>query len=618
LVLQGYKTGKRIIPIHLIVTILFNTHQLTVCLCYIFQILDNIFGFLRKLSLHVDPYESALLSAICPSKKKKKKTGTSSGGGGGGGGGGKSGGGGEARIGAVAGEGRMEGAAKDSSLEGARNGNNAKEDEQDETRNEEEENGSDDDEEVDEQFSSSPRKLLGPASSKDDVNALADAIAKIAIKATARAASAEVSFSIPTLLDPIKRFQLMLETKLLDILRSTIESTCLELISDSCGASSSGSADNADNSGGGNTSGTRYMPIIDFTNTKTGNRCYVHASIQCLLRIEPFVRWFRDFYPTLPLSLDSPADSSALTSARRSRSTPVVPASRQPIVKEFSALLIELAAKENRSPYNISKFKTKLAAVDKIFAKNKQECAEEFLSKLLDHLRDDTKANDDPIRTFFGYQKTIKYVCKRCNYETAREEAEHDAVRLYPTKLLGTSQASDVNSYERVDFLDLLKTAVGKLDDIQKDCECGAKASDCGDDEGNHTKHEYLARDAIPACLRFYIMLFDSDDTKLKISVTNFPDCLEFTSLCDSQEVADNVDILYDISAMMFHFGEDRHSGHWTCLVKDGNGWVYIDDYAPTRTERIIDYKNYRDCLHTLGTSPVYIFYSIRPHVSQV
>ena len=298
-----------------------------------------------------------------------------------------------------------------------------------------------------------------------------------------------------------------------------------------------------------------------YKNSNLNNSCYINASIQCLFRLDGFVKNILK------------CKNGKLVSATKN--------------------LINNMQRTNNKYKSCSVFEIKQAMAEKneIYENDYQEDANEFISNYLNDLLQETKNNgriswkyldkDETsfidfynkfykrkgssfiIDQFYGVLRTENY-CKNCNYSFN--------IKFNAFNILDLPIDEEKYGYkfgEEIEINDLLRNFIAERD-IEEVC------ANCGEDIKVKTTIYNL-----PKCLIIYFNREKSNNRKNKINVQK---TLNFRKFVYDRSLNEDDNFYYNLKGIIFYSPYSSRGGHYqsACLVNNESWYYFNDNYYET------------------------------------
>uniref|UniRef100_A0A7N0TAV1 Ubiquitin carboxyl-terminal hydrolase n=1 Tax=Kalanchoe fedtschenkoi TaxID=63787 RepID=A0A7N0TAV1_KALFE len=277
-----------------------------------------------------------------------------------------------------------------------------------------------------------------------------------------------------------------------------------------------------------------------------GNTCFLNAVLQCLVHTSPLLQGL------FLVKHHSPCFREKFC---------LICTLRELVQRSFSS-------PDEFPPYGIV---NNLKYFSANFVRFQQEDAHEFLQCLLDKLEKYPMCSLDPfsvassdnlVKQVFGGSLISRLRCSECNH-----------ISCTPEDLIDFSlEIDNVNTLEGA--LDSF-TKLEKIEDIKLTCD--------GCDEKVSMEKQFMV-DKAPLVASIHLKRFKNDGVSVeKISkLVEYPLSLNLQpyTACHQEH---NVDLMYDLYAVIVHMGSTLSTGHYYCFVRSSsNTWHEFDDSTVT------------------------------------
>ncbi|KAF3449441.1 hypothetical protein FNV43_RR10169 [Rhamnella rubrinervis] len=288
--------------------------------------------------------------------------------------------------------------------------------------------------------------------------------------------------------------------------------------------------------------------------TNLGNTCFINAVLQCFTHTVPLVQGIRSTDHAMPC--ERGREGFCVLCALREH--------------------IEISLASSGGIVSPLKLVNNLNHFSSYFQRYQQEDAHEFLQCFLDKLERccldskpekncDTSRDYNLVERVFGGRLTSKLQCCNCGHRSDTYEPLIDL------------------SLE-IEDMDTLTSALESFTKLEKIEDSETKFS-CGNCKEEVSVEKQLLVDQAPTVAAFHLKRFKADGAQVdKIDKhVEFPmelDLQSYTS-CASQ---DNVELKYDLYAVVVHDGFSSTSGHYFSIVRSSpDTWYRFDDSKVTR-----------------------------------
>ena len=308
------------------------------------------------------------------------------------------------------------------------------------------------------------------------------------------------------------------------------------------------------------------------------NVCYMNASIQCLFRLNEFVRRILKF------------DGGNLTRAT------------QNLIKNIQK------STGKKELYSVFEIKKAMAEKDEIYENNKEEDVNEFISNYLSYLIEETKNTGDlkekwrysssdqlsftkfyekfqkkrgnsfVLDLFYGLLRTENY-CKKCRYTFS---IKFNAFNIFEIPI-----KEDKMNCNPLKMQDLLKEFISEKYNFNEIC------SVC-----KRNIYYKTSINSLPQCLIIYFTRDYSDNKSNNIII---PKSFNFSRFMNEKLLKEDDNYFYNLKGIIYYQYFKGNISHYrsACLVDDSK-WYYFDDnsFETDKTLRIYTHDN-----------PVFLFY---------
>ena len=308
---------------------------------------------------------------------------------------------------------------------------------------------------------------------------------------------------------------------------------------------------------------SRYQRINNYKSYKKSNlfnSCYMNASIQCLFRLDEFVKKIIQY------------DEGSLVLATKK-------------------LIYSMQKPNNKKQCSVLDIKNAMGEKDEKYKDECQEDANEFITNYLNNLIEET--NDDSVEInwickeedeeYFNkfYQKFFKrnrnsfiidlfygvfrteYYCKKCKSTFNTKFSSFNILEI---------PASEIHSFKNIEPLyvqNLIENFISEKDDSGEYCtECKADVT------------MKTSINSLPKCLIIYLNKDDYHDSSNKI---NIPKTINMENYVYDKSLIKDENYYYHLKGIIFYSNYSSKCGHYkaTCLVNNIDNekkWFYFDD----------------------------------------
>ncbi|XP_059656806.1 ubiquitin carboxyl-terminal hydrolase 20-like [Cornus florida] len=286
-----------------------------------------------------------------------------------------------------------------------------------------------------------------------------------------------------------------------------------------------------------------------------GNTCFLNAVLQCFTHTVPLVQGLRSFNRTVPCDFAVDNEGFCVLCALRGH--------------------MELSLASTGRVVSPLKLVDNLSYFSSSFRRFQQEDAHEFLQCLLDRLdsgiqlktKDKTLSSHDDnfVKQVFGGRLISKLRCCNCGHRSDTYEPLIDL----------SLEIEDVDS---------LPSALQSFTKVEKieDPETKFTCENCKEEV---SVEKQLMLDEAPSVAAFHLKRFKNDGSYVeKIDKhVEFPLDLDLLAYTNGNQ-NDNVNLKYDLYAILVHIGFSSTSGHYYCFVRSSpDTWHKLDDSKVTR-----------------------------------
>ncbi|XP_052208782.1 ubiquitin carboxyl-terminal hydrolase 21-like isoform X2 [Diospyros lotus] len=297
------------------------------------------------------------------------------------------------------------------------------------------------------------------------------------------------------------------------------------------------------------------LPMVGAGLANLGNTCFLNAVLQCFTHTVPLVRGLRLYSHPKPCERDS-------------RGFCVVCALHD---------LFELLLASTGRVVSPGKLVDNLSYISCNFQRSQQEDAHEFLQCLLDRLETCCTcsmmkdaalplADENLVKQVFGGRLLSKLQCCNCGYCSETYEPLIDL------------------SLE-IEDADTLPSALESFTKVEKIADQDIKFT-CEKCKQEVSVEKQLLLDQVPSVAMFHLKRFKNNGSYVeKIDKhVEFPLELDLLPYYTGGDQNNNVELKYDLYAIIVHIGFSSTSGHYYCLIRCGpDAWYRLDDSKVTR-----------------------------------
>ena len=301
---------------------------------------------------------------------------------------------------------------------------------------------------------------------------------------------------------------------------------------------------------------SRYQKIKNYKSYKKSelyNTCYINSSIQCLFRLDEFVKNILK------------CDEGNLVIATKN-------------------LINRMKNKYNNKQCSVYEIKEAMGQKDQIYKNDEQQDANEFISNYLNGLIEETnntgkiswnylendkkyflpfcnkfierKGKSFILDLFYGVLRTENY-CKNCRYTFS--------IKFNTFNILELPITESINDYKSLDIRDLLKNYISEKNSKIECC------SVC--------KNEIKIKTNIYSLPKCLIIHFNGDNKKKYENKINIQKSLNLENFVYDKSLNNDNDYFYHLKGIISYSNYSSQSGHYksACLVNNEK-WYYFDD----------------------------------------
>lgn len=225
---------------------------------------------------------------------------------------------------------------------------------------------------------------------------------------------------------------------------------------------------------------------------------------------------------------------------------------------------------------------------------SQQQDAQEFCKLFLDFLEDDLSTQVDPsvrnvVQNEFAGQYCYVTACITCGFESSTVS------KFYELTLNIEGNNGEKKTLRRIE--DCLSQF------FDKEIMEGSNSYSCPNCQTKQPATRGIVLDTLPPTLNLQLLRFvydRSQNNRKKLNcLISFPEILDMSPYFPAQNKGKK--IIYNLRAVLQHFGKSAHSGHYVAQIKDAdkNIWFKFND----ETVGQIDTKHFRKTLDNLDNN---------------